>query len=80
MCLCAYNGDESHVLEWSQFLAFLSGRRSPYVTVSLFPKATDDEDETKEGEDEDEEEEREKDEELQISRVDQDGGATPKYV
>lgn len=74
--MCAYNGDESHVLEWSQFLAFLSGRRSPYVTVSLFPKSTDDEDEKEGGE----EEEREREEELQISRVDQDGGATPKYV
>ena len=34
--------------EWSDFLAFLAGRRSPYVTVGLFPKATADQDEEEE--------------------------------
>jgi hypothetical protein len=39
VCLSTYDGDESHVLDWSEFVAFLAGRRNPYVTVSLYPKA-----------------------------------------
>lgn len=38
MSISTYDGDESHLLDWGEFIAFLSGRRSPYVTLSLYPK------------------------------------------
>lgn len=38
MSISIYDGDETHLLNWTEFLAFLAGKRNPYVTVALLPK------------------------------------------
>ena len=71
--LSTYDGDESHLLNWGEFLAFLGGRRNPYVTVSLFPKAEKPGASNKGLSESDEAEE-----DLQVGLVDSEGGSNPK--
>lgn len=62
-----YNSDFSCCMAWPEFLAFLSGRLNPYVTLSLFPKVKG------EGGG------LEKDQEtLEVSDEDVDGGSNPR--
>ena len=39
--LSVYNGDEFYILSWTEFLSFLCGNRNPYATVELFPKQSE---------------------------------------
>ena len=85
MSLSTYDGDETHLLSWNEFLAFLAGRRNPYVTAILLPKMPASQLNASDAAATnikncllDELTNAAREEELQVGAVDQEGGSNPR--